>query len=115
MAPQRLAFLPPAFSPYYDGKHFKVSPTPVRVGQRTTVSVPLTNTQKTPAQLSVRLLMNPPNIGLRDWTKIAESESFLLKPGETKTVELAWTPADASPHLCFKVEVWGKLMPRAEK
>jgi hypothetical protein len=109
MAPQKLSFLPPAFSPYYDGKHFKVTPTPVRVGQPTTVSVPLTNRQKSGAQLNVRLLQNPQNIGLRDWTKIAESETFTLAPGETKTVELTWTPTEALAHLCFKVEVWGEL------
>jgi hypothetical protein len=109
MSPQKLAFLPPAFSPYYDGKHFKVSPSPPRAGQPTTVSVPLTNRQKTPFELTVRLLKNPQNIGLRDWTKIAESQTFTVKPEETKLVDLTWTPTEESSHLCFKVEVWGTM------
>jgi hypothetical protein len=108
MTGEKILFLPQAWSPYYD-TNFKVSPTPLRVGQPTTISVPLTNRQSVPAQLSLRLLINPQNIGLRDWTKIGESETFLLKPGETRVVEITWTPTAVSGHVCFKVEVRGKL------
>lgn len=106
-AREKVSFLPPAFAPYYDGKHFKVSPTPLRVGRATTISVPVTNRQRAPAQLRIRLLMNPPSIGLRDWTRIGETEPFVLQPGETRVAELTWTPATSSAHVCFKVEVWG--------
>jgi hypothetical protein len=109
----KVSFMPPAFSPYYDGKRFQVNPTPLRVGQPTTVSVPLVNNQKVPAEISVRLLVRGLNIGASTWPKVAESETLVLQPGEAKSVHLTWTPTTAAGHVCFKVEVWGKLMRRA--
>lgn len=109
----KVSFLPPAYSPYYDPKHFQVSPMPLRVGQRTTISVPLMNHQKLPAQVRVRFLSNEPNIGLANWTPIGESETVVLQPGETRVVSIGWTPTTPSPHLCFKIEVWGNVGQRA--
>lgn len=106
----KVSFMPPAFSPYYDGKRFQVHPRPLRVGQRTTVSVPLVNNQKIPAELQVRLFVKGLNIGAPDWPKVAESETFTLAPGESRMVELAWTPTETAGHVCFQVEVWGTLV-----
>lgn len=109
----KVSFMPPAFSPYYDGKRFQVNPRPLRVGQPTTVSVPLVNNQKVPAQISVRLLVKGLNIGAPDWPKVAESETFVVAPGESRMVELTWTPTTTAGHVCFEVQVWGNLMKRA--
>jgi hypothetical protein len=106
----KVSFMPPAFSPYYDGKRFQVNPKRLLVGQPTTVSVPLVNNQKVPAELQVRLFVKGLNIGAPDWPKVAESETFTLAPGESRMVELTWTPTETAGHVCFQVEVWGMLM-----
>jgi len=104
----QLAFLPLTFSPYYGGKHFLVTPTPMRVGQTTTITVPLMNRKKEPYELTVKVLANPPNIGMFNWTEVGRTETFVLKPGESREVKVTWIPTEAAGHLCFKIEVWGR-------
>ncbi len=102
-----LAFLPLTYSPYYDGEKFKVEPLPMRVGHPVHIRVPLMNRKKEPYELTVKVLANPPNIGMFNWTEVGRTETFVLKPGESREVKVTWVPTEAAGHLCFKVEVWG--------
>jgi hypothetical protein len=104
----QLDFLPLTYSPYYGGKHFLVTPTPMRVGQPTTITVPLMNHRPGPYEVTVKVLANPPNIGMFNWTEVGRTETFVLKPGESREVKVTWKPTEAAGHLCFKIEVWGR-------
>lgn len=106
-----LSFLPAGFAPYYS-ETFRVSPKPLKVGQKTTITVPLGNPFKVPMEVSVRFLNSMANIGGSNWTKIGETEKFVLKPGESKEVSITWTPQKEEGHLCFAVEVWGRELPQ---
>ena len=105
------SFFPPAFAPYFDEKKFVVSPTPLKVGQPTTITVPLTNLRKVPVEARVRFFANALNIGLGHWPQIGETETFVLQPGESREAKITWTPTAESHHLCFKAEIWGRELP----
>jgi hypothetical protein len=107
----QLAFLPLTYAPYYGGKHFLVTPLPLTQGQLTTISVPLMNRMKVPYEVSVRVLATVPNIGAYNFGEIGRTETFVLKPGESRQVKVGWTPKEAGGKLCFKVEVWGRPAP----
>lgn len=106
-----LSFMPAGFAPYYN-EQFRISPRPLVVGQKTTITVPLSNPLKVSVELSVRFLNSMANIGGSNWTKIGETEKFVLKAGENKEVSITWTPLKEEGHLCFVVEVWGRELPQ---
>ncbi len=108
------SFFPRTFGPYYDGQNFVISPRELRVGQATTVTVPLTNRQDIPYELRVRLSVCGWNIGGRNCKPVGESEPFVLKPNENHEAKVVWRPEQSDAHVCFKVEVLGgRVKPKA--
>jgi hypothetical protein len=106
------SFFPDTYAPYYDGKVFLVEPLPFRVGQRETFKIPLINHLKNTAEVAVSLKAHGWNIGVgaSDWEEVGKSETFKLKPGETREVSVFWTPNRESAHLCFRMDVVGRLL-----
>jgi hypothetical protein len=109
--PEPPSFFAPAFAPYFDGLHFVVSPLPLKVGQATEISLPLTNRRKVPVEVRARFFGTVPNIGLGHWPLIGETETLVLKPGESLEAKITWTPTVETGHICQKVEVWGRELP----
>ena len=106
------SFFPDTYAPYYDGKVFLVEPLPFRVGQRETFKIPLINRLKNTAEVAVSLKAHGWNIGVSpsDWEEVGRSETFKLKPGETREVSVFWTPNRESAHLCFRMDVVGRML-----
>ena len=106
--PGQISFLPYSFAPYYDGKYFLVSPTPLVVGQPATITVPLTNRRGVPMELYISVALLEWNIGLTQWSDIGESAPFVLQPLETREATVRWTPGREAGHVCFRLNVWGR-------
>lgn len=110
VAPSRgITFLPPAYSPYYDPRTFRIAPEPLVVGRPATITVPLTNRQDVPYSLYVSVLAQESNIGGIDWNPLGASEPVLLQPGESSQVSVTWSPERSLAHICFQVIVWGNV------
>lgn len=103
-----MSFLPYAFAPYYDGRSFLISPTPLQVGREATITVPLTNRQAEPYEVYISVTSKETNIGATDWNPLGRSERVVLQPGETRELSVGWTPEYEIGHVCFKTTVWGK-------
>lgn len=107
-----ISFLPTTYAPYYDNEKFLVSPLPLVVGKPVTVKVPLTNHSKFDAELTSTFLVNEFNIGAPNWTEIGKVKDIRLKPGESREVSITWTPKEAVGHLCFRINLTGRYLPK---
>ncbi len=102
-------FFPWASTPYFD-EDFKVSPKPMVVGKPVTVSMPLTNRTGKRASVYVVVETTAPNIGAFVWNPCGRSPAQVLAPGERANVDTTFTFAAESPHVCFRLTLWGKTV-----
>lgn len=102
-------FFPDAFSPYYDPNIPSVEPLPLRVGHPVTIKAPLVNRNKFTAEVTVTFSQNAWNIGATGWSEIGTVKNVRLQPGEHKDVSITWTPEQTTGHICFRVDVSGRV------